>query len=115
ASGGTGPYTFAVTSGSLPTGLVLSSTGAITGTPATGGTFNFTITATDTSSNCLGSRAYTVVIACPVIIVNPATLPNGTMGTPYNQIITASGGTGPYTFAVTSGSLPTGLVLSAAG
>jgi hypothetical protein len=53
--------------------------------------------------------------ACPTITVSPTSLPNGTQGTPYNQTITASGGTAPYSFAVTSGSLPAGLSLSNAG
>lgn len=52
---------------------------------------------------------------CPTITVAPATLPNGSVGAAYSQTITASGGTAPYTFAVTSGTLPTGLTLSAGG
>jgi choice-of-anchor B domain-containing protein len=58
---------------------------------------------------------YCLDSACPTITVSPTSLPNGTQGTPYNQTITASGGTAPYTFAVTSGSLPVGLSLSNAG
>jgi hypothetical protein len=116
-SGGVAPYTFAVTSGALPTGLVLNAgTGAITGLPTTVGTFNFTITATD-ANGCPGSRAYTVVIAaagCPVITLSPAVLPPGTVGTPYSQTISASGGTAPYTYSVTSGALPPGLTLNTA-
>ncbi|MEA2238853.1 MAG: hypothetical protein QOC81_3577 [Thermoanaerobaculia bacterium] len=54
------------------------------------------------------------VSLCPIITVNPATLPNGTVGTPYNQIVSASGGTAPYTFAVSSGLLPPPLVLNSA-
>jgi hypothetical protein len=117
-SGGLAPYTFAVTSGALPTGLLLNGTsGAITGTPTTFGTFNFTITATD-SNGCLGSRAYTVVIAasgCPVITLSPNTLPPGAVGAFYSQIISASGGTAAYTFTLTSGSLPPGLTLAPTG
>jgi hypothetical protein len=61
ATGGTGPYTFTVTSGALPAGLVLNpATGAITGTPSLAGTSNFTITATDTATGCLGTRAYSM-------------------------------------------------------
>jgi hypothetical protein len=49
---------------------------------------------------------------CPVITVNPATLPNGSVGTPYNQLLSATGGTAPYTFSLSSGSLPPGLLLN---
>ncbi len=117
AVGGTAPYTFTVSSGALPTGLTLNaSTGAISGTPNTPGTFNFTITATDANA-CPGSRPYTIVMAgpatCPVITVNPATLPPGVIDTPYSQTISATGGTAPYTFTLTSGALPNGLTLDA--
>ncbi len=54
------------------------------------------------------------VSVCPIITVNPATLPNGSVGTPYNQTVSASGGTAPYTFSVSSGVLPTGLLLNSA-
>jgi hypothetical protein len=115
ASGGTAPYTFAVTAGTLPTGLTLSSGGLLSGAPTATGSFTFTITATD-ANNCTGARSYTVVIGtCPTITVSPATLPGGAVGAPYSQTITASGGTPPRTFAVTSGSLPTGLTLSSGG
>ena len=115
ASGGTGPYTYAVSAGSLPAGLALDpNTGDITGTPSGTGVSNFTIRATDSLNN-VGSRAYTVNIGTNTLTVNPASLPNGTNGTPYSQTVTASGGTGSYTFAVTAGALPAGLSLSSAG
>ena len=65
ASGGTAAYTYAVTSGSLPTGLTLASNGTLSGSPSASGTFNFTVTATD-SNGCTGSRAYTVITNDPV-------------------------------------------------
>jgi large repetitive protein len=118
ASGGTVPYGYAVTSGSLPAGLTLNSNGALSGTATAGGTFNFTITATDSSTGIgpyTGSRAYTLVLSAPTITVSPATLPDGTYNSDYSQTVTASGGTTAYTFAVTSGSLPPGLSLSSTG
>ncbi|HXH39082.1 MAG TPA: ice-binding family protein [Thermoanaerobaculia bacterium] len=54
------------------------------------------------------------VSLCPIITVNPATLPNGSVGVAYNQTVSASGGTAPFTFSVSSGALPTGLLLNSA-
>jgi hypothetical protein len=61
ATGGAAPYVFTVTAGAPPTGLSLSSTGALTGTPSAVGTFAFTVTATDANS-CPGSRPYSIAI-----------------------------------------------------
>lgn len=54
-------------------------------------------------------------VGCPVITLSPATLPNATQGVAYNQQVTASGGTAPYTFSVNSGALPAGTVLAGGG
>lgn len=117
-AGGTGPYVFTITAGTLPSGLTLTTAGVLSGTPTTAGTSPVTIRGTD-ANGCFASVVYSIVIApaavCPVITLSPATLPNGMVGTPYTQPITASGGTAPYTFAVTTGTLPAGLTLSAAG
>jgi hypothetical protein len=43
-----------------------------------------------------------------VMMIAPQTVPNATVGVPYSQQITASGGTGPYTFSMPSGTLPAG-------
>jgi hypothetical protein len=114
ASGGTSPYTFSKT-GTLPTGLTLSSAGLLSGTPTAAGTYTFTVTATDNASNT-GGRSYNPTISSGgvTLTVNPTTLPNGTVGTSYSAQISASGGTSPYTFSKT-GTLPTGLTLSSVG
>jgi PKD repeat protein len=122
ASGGTGPYTYAVTAGSLTgSGLSLSSAGTLSGASPVAGTYTFTVTATDTN-NCTGSAAYTLTVGCPTITLspngaNPTVLPGGTEGLAYNsETITAGGGAAPYTYAVTAGSLAgSGLSLSSAG
>jgi hypothetical protein len=62
ASGGTSPYTYSTTPSTLPPGLALSSAGLLSGTPTTAGTYNFTITATDSASHT-GSRAYSPTIS----------------------------------------------------
>src|SRR5205823_4946352 len=60
AIGGTSPYTFSST-GTLPTGLTFTSTGVLSGTPTTGGSFTFTITATD-AKGCSVNQSYLVKI-----------------------------------------------------
>jgi hypothetical protein len=52
--------------------------------------------------------------SCPTITLSPESLPDGTVGVAYKQIITASGGAAPRTFAITTGNVP-GLTLSGAG
>lgn len=115
ANGGAGPFTFSITSGALPSPLVLNgATGAITGTPTTPGTYNFTITATDPNV-CQGSRAYSIIIAspgCNALTLTPSALPSGFVARGYSQTITASGGTPSYTFVVATGALPAGLTLN---
>lgn len=110
AAGGTPPYSFAVTSGTLPNGLGLSSDGVLSGTPASSGTFNFTITAADVYG-CANSAPYSFSIPCPTISVAPATLPDGIEGAPYSTNVAGIGGSSPYTFSIVSGSLPNGLSL----
>jgi hypothetical protein len=118
ASGGTAPYSHAVTAGSLPTGLTLSSGGTLSGTTRVAGTFNFTVQSTDSSTGTgapfAATRAYSLTISPPSITLSPTTLPNATVGVAYSQTITASGGSGPHGYAVTAGSLPSGLALDAA-
>ena len=55
-----------------------------------------------------------VASVCPTITVS-GTLPGGALGTPYSQTLTASGGTPPYQFSVSAGTLPDGLTLSPGG
>ena len=116
ASGGVSPYTFAITAGALPAGLTLAQSGALSGTPTAGGSFNFTVTATDSSpfpGPFAGSRAYTLVVSEPTIVLPNKTLAGGTEASAYSESITAaSGGTSPYSYAVTAGALPSGLTLN---
>ena len=90
-SGATGSPTYTVSSGSLPAGLTLNpTTGAITGTPTTTGTSNFTITVTG-GNGCTGSQSYSVTITCPTVTVSPATIPTMVVGTAVNQTYTQTG------------------------
>ncbi len=121
-SGGASPYSFGVTSGTLPAGLTLTAAGVLAGTPTTAGSSTFTVRATDAAA-CFGAVSYSVVIAaapvpppaCGTITLSPATLPGGRVGIAFNETIAGSGGASPYSFGVTSGTLPAGLTLTAAG
>jgi hypothetical protein len=64
-TGGTAPYAFTVSSGTLPAGLTLTPAGLLAGTPTTAGTSTFTIRAID-AAGCFGTRAYTVTITTAV-------------------------------------------------
>ena len=116
ASGGTPAYTWSITSGSLPAGLSLSASGAISGTPTVSGTFKFTATVSDNGNPAqTESAAMTLVVAPNLLTITASTLASGTNGTAYSQALQASGGTPGYTWSITSGSLPAGLSLSASG
>jgi hypothetical protein len=74
ASGGTAPYSFAITAGALPNGLTLGANGVIYGAASAAGTFNFSVTAMDSASHSSAPQSYTV---SPVInvVMNPSGAP----------------------------------------
>ncbi|MCH6484915.1 fibronectin type III domain-containing protein [Pseudoxanthomonas sp. LH2527] len=118
ASGGASPYTFQLTGGALPAGLVLGTDGRISGTPTAAGSFSLTVQVTDSSTG-LGpfttQRQYTLQVAAPQLVFALPVLPPATHAGALNQTLTVSGGTAPYTYTVTAGSLPQGVSLSAVG
>ena len=117
ASSGLAPYAFSISAGALPAGLALNATtGAITGTPSgPNGTANFTVQVADSSNPAQTvSKALTLAINLPTApAVTTTTLPNGTIGSAYNQALGVSGGHGSFTWSITSGTLPAGLTLNA--
>lgn len=115
ASGGTTPYVWALASGSLPGGLSLSSAGVISGTPTAVGTFNFTVRVTDVLS-ITTTKALSITVNCTALgLTSTSPLPAGTASQAYSFQFTASGGRTPYSFALASGTLPTGVSLSGSG
>lgn len=118
ASGGTGPYSYVVSSGSLPTGITLSSAGVLSGTPTQVGSFNVTITATDSSSGTgpfQVAQPYNLEVDAAQVELDLSVLPPASGDQDYTQALMARGGTAPYRFMVMSGQLPPGLSLAADG
>jgi len=111
ATGGTTPYAWSITSRTLPDGLSLnSSSGVISGTPISPGTWNFTVQVTDSAG---GSTTQVLSITInPAPAISTASLPDGEVGVAYSQTLAATGGTTPYTWSITSGTLPDGLSLN---
>src|SRR5207249_91357 len=116
ATGGTTPYTWSISAGALPGGIALdAASGQLTGTPADPGTYNFTVHVVDSTNPVLStSRALSIIVTEPLAITTVG-LPVGSVTSMYNQSLTAAGGTAPYTWSITAGSLPPGMSLSTAG
>ena len=73
--------------GALPPGLSMGSTsGTISGTPTSVGSFRFSITATGQKSNS-SSQSYKVDIADAALTIKASPLPDGNVGTPYSQAL----------------------------
>ena len=111
ATGGTTPYTWSVNAGTLPAGLSLSSAGVLSGTPTTAGSYPFTVNVID-ANNGIATASITLVVTASLTLTFSAP-PSGVVGTAYTDTLTAAGGTSPYTFSVSAGTLPAGLTLNA--
>jgi hypothetical protein len=119
ASGGSPPFTWTVSAGTLPPGLMLGSDGSLSGTPTSAGSFQLTVTATDSAPTPeTGNLPVTVMVSNPaslVVNLTPAP-PAGTNGTAYSGFsFTATGGFQPLSWKLTAGALPTGLALGTDG
>ncbi|MBI5361383.1 MAG: putative Ig domain-containing protein [Planctomycetes bacterium] len=131
ASGGTTPYTWSITVGTLPGGLSLNANnGAITGTPSTTGASNFTVKVTDANNNNI-TKALSISIAPEFYFITTAgALTKANINNSYTTQINVTGGTAVnaysydedyqeyyyicsgYAWSVSAGSLPSGISLS---
>ena len=115
ASGGTAPYSWSLSAGHLPAGLTLSgNSGSISGTPsAPVANTALTFTVSDSGSPVQSkSVSLTLTIAPAPLAITTASLPSGTVGVAYSTTLAATGGTTPFTWSLTSGTLPAGLSLN---
>jgi hypothetical protein len=118
ATGGQSPYTWTVSSGSLPGGLTLSSSGQISGKPTASGAFSFVVKVTDSSSPAQSATASLsiVVAALPTTLqITTTSLASGEVSSAYSATLGASGGKSPYSWMLSSGTLHGGLTLSSSG
>jgi hypothetical protein len=116
AGQGEPPYSWAITSGSLPAGLSLdSATGALSGVPSgSAGVSTFTITVTDSAAATgSASRELSLSVAGALTFAPATALAPAMTARTYRTSLAASGGSAPYTWSIASGSLPAGLSLDA--
>jgi hypothetical protein len=121
ASGGTSPYSWSI-SGALPSGLSLSTTGTLSGTPATAGSSTPSLLVSDstgaTASALISINVSLNATPATTCIATPATVPQGTNVT---VVATASGFSSSsltYSFTATSGTIVSSgssAILSTAG
>ena len=100
ASGATNP-SWSVSSGSLPPGVTLSSTGLLAGTPTGTGDFTFKVTAAEGSRS--DSQTYTVSVVEPLKI-SPAVPKSAEVGIAFTYTPATTGGRPGYTFSRGRGS-----------
>ena len=107
------PLTWTIQSGQLPPGLALSSDGMISGSPTTAGQFTFTLLAALVDGRS-DTKTQTITVRDAVKASGEAPA-RSEVSVPYTAKLTATGGTGTFTWALGGGSLPEGVTLSPTG
>jgi hypothetical protein len=113
----TGPdvqATWSLQSGALPPGITLSTSGVLSGTPTSEGSYGFVVTAQNGSPS--DTETYTLAVRQPVSVNSPlgsVLRPSSEVGIRFGKTFTATGGSGTYTWALVSGALPPGVALDA--
>jgi len=114
ATGGSGKYTWTLTS--AVTGFSLSTSGLLTGTPTSAATLSFAVKvadSTNSSNSATATLSLTVNSAATPVSITTTTLPAATVNVPYSQQLAATGGSGSYTWTLTTA--VTGFSLSSSG
>ena len=115
ATGLVGDAAWSVSAGALPPGVGLNAaTGAIVGVPAAYGAFTAVVQVRDSyDSSRTATASLTIVVAPTAIAVTTASLPSANVGSLFAALLSASGGTGAFTWSLESGALPGGISLVA--
>ncbi len=112
--GGIGSKIYEIESGTIPSGMTLSSDGVLFGVPAQIGVFTFFVSATDRANVKIRSSVRVQVNGTPFEFVQTS-LPAAVLGVNYNAPLSLSGSAPPVSLRISAGNLPPGLVLSSDG
>src|SRR5438552_6917192 len=108
AQGG-GTQTWSLQSGSLPSGMQLSRSGLLAGTPTVTGDFTFKVQVSDGTR--IATQTYTLTVVSALKIA-PVTVPAGEVARPFKLELSAGGGRSAYSWSVAGGkTLPAGVAL----
>jgi len=94
----------------LPPGLIASGR-TVSGTPTAQGTFALDVTVNDATGTATAS--FIIIITVPALVFSTSSLPGAIVGQSYSATVTATGGTGTITYALSGGGLPSGLTFNA--
>ncbi len=116
------PLTWTISQGQLPAGLSLDSvTGVISGTPTTEGASPFQVR-TALADGRADTKGLEIIVRQPLSIAAAGPLASAVgaptpweVGVPFSATLSASGGSGVYTWSVAVGALPSGFALAADG
>ena len=108
------PTGYSITGGALPPGLSLSPAGVLGGTPTALGSYDFTVRAFNVPLTLFRTRTFTLTIVPLPVWATAPTLPNTAVDVAFSFALSASDAS-PSGYSITSGALPPGVTLSAAG
>lgn len=110
AAGGAGDAAWTVVGGTLPPGVTLSPTGALTGAPTEAGAYGATLAAASGSQRI--ERTFSWTIHAAFAVASDSLRPAATMGATYRDSLAVTGGITGTRWQLADGALPPGLALA---
>lgn len=116
--GGLPPYHWTQTASTLPNGLSLGPTGIVSGTPVpvctpVSGSIDVKVADNDFPAQVQSRAGLALTVNPAPLAISSASLPAAIVGVAYSHRVPTTGGVPPYSFAITGGTLPSGLALNA--